>query len=90
MLLLNEVDKPASDIDEYVNNLEAILNHKIDLITGVKSKLVAFREHLREEELLSKKFYEQRNEVMDIFDLTAHGNDNLRNDDLLQDLQGVM
>lgn len=89
MQLLNEVDKPASDIDEYVNNLEAVLNHKIDLITQVKSKLVAFREHLREEELLSKKFYEQRNEVMDIFDLNAH-NDNLRQDDLLEDLQGVM
>lgn len=90
MNLLNEVDKPASDIDEYVNNLEAILNHKIDIINGVKSKLVAFREHLREEELLSKKFYEQRHEVMDIFDLNAHGSDNLRNDDLLEDLQGVM
>jgi vacuolar-type H+-ATPase subunit I/STV1 len=90
MNLLNEVDKPASDIDEYVNNLEAVLNHKIDLINNVKSKLVAFREHLREEELLSKKFYEQRHEVMDIFDLNAHGSDNLRNDDLLEDLQGVM
>lgn len=32
MKLLNEVDKPGSDVDEYVQNLEDILNNKVGLI----------------------------------------------------------
>lgn len=90
MVLLHEVDKPGSDIDEYVESLDTVLTHKIELITMLKSKLKNFREHLKEEEMLSKKFYEQRNEVMDIFDV--HGGDNLKNDDLqlLDDLHQVM
>jgi len=90
MVLLHEVDKPGSDIDEYVESLDTVLTHKMELITMLKAKLKTFREHLKEEEMLSKKFYEQRNEVMDIFDV--HGGDNLKNDDLqlLDDLHQVM
>ena len=91
MVLLHEVDKPASDIDEYVESLDSVLTHKLELITMLKTKLVKFREHLKEEEMLSKKFYEQRNEVMDIFDVHG-GDDNFKNDDiqLLDDLHQVM
>ena len=92
MVLLHDVDKPASDIDEYVDSLDAILAHKLELITVLKARLTKFREHLREEELLSKKFYEQKNEVMDIFDLNANVGDNFKNEDmqLLDDLHKVM
>ena len=69
MMLLNEVDKPGSDVDEYVDSLDAILAHKMDLVAGLRNRLLKFREHLKEEELLSKKFYEQRAEVLDVFDL---------------------
>jgi hypothetical protein len=31
---------------------------------------------LKEEEMLSKKFYEQRNEIMDVFDLTGEEGNN--------------
>jgi len=55
MILLHDVDRPASDIDEYVENLDGILAHKLDLIVTLRSRLTKFREHLREEELLSKK-----------------------------------
>ena len=92
MVLLNDVDKPASDIDEYVDSLDAILAHKLELITVSRSRLVKFKEHLREEEILSKKFYEQRNEVMDIFDLNNNAGENFKNEDmqLLDDLHKVM
>ena len=93
MALLHDVDKPASDIDEYVDSLDAIFIHKLELITGLRSKLVKFKEHLREEEMLSKKFYEQRNEVMDIFDLNTNVGENFKNDEdmqLLDDLHKVM
>ena len=78
MMLLNEVDKPGSDVDEYVDSIDAILCHKIEIVNILRGKLLNFREHLREEEILSKKFYEQRGEMLDVFDL----NDNDRYEDL--------
>jgi kinesin family protein 2/24 len=59
MMLLHEVDKPGSDVEEYVKNLDKILCQKIELISGVRSKLITFHTHLKEEETLSKEFYEQ-------------------------------
>jgi hypothetical protein len=32
MVLLNEVDKPGSDVEEYVGNLDTILLQKIEMI----------------------------------------------------------
>lgn len=60
MMLLHEVDKPGSDVDEYVKNLDGILLHKINIIADLRKKLATFTDHLKEEEVLSKKFYEQR------------------------------
>ena len=68
MLILNEVERPASDIDDYVINLENMLNYKIDIINGLKSKLLRLKDHLKEEENISKKLYEQRNGAMDVYD----------------------
>ncbi len=70
-MLLHEVDKPGSDVDEYVESLDGILGHKLDLISGLRQRLVVFRSHLKEEETLSKKFYEQRALILDVFDLNA-------------------
>jgi kinesin family protein 2/24 len=33
MVLLHDVDKPGSDIEQYVKNLDAILSHKMELIS---------------------------------------------------------
>ncbi len=71
MLLLNEIDKPGSDVDEYVDNLDAILAHKLDIILLLRNRIGTFKEHLKEEELMTKKFYQQRNEFIDVFDLGA-------------------
>ena len=32
MMLLHTVDKPGSDVDEYVENLDASLTHKMEII----------------------------------------------------------
>jgi hypothetical protein len=53
MMLLHEVDKPGSDVEEYIASLDAILLHKLDLITVMKGKLGKFRQHLKDEEELS-------------------------------------
>jgi len=90
MGLLSEVEKPASDIDEYVDSLDAILLHKVEMINMLRTKLHRFKSNLREEEALSKKFNEQKNEMMDIFDLNTEEHN--RNDEfqLLDDLHQVM
>ena len=76
MMLLHEVDKPGSDVDNYVDNLDGLLGNKINLIQILRKKLQVFKQHLVEEEALSKKFYEKKNEVMDVFDLKNDQNGN--------------
>lgn len=90
MVLLHEVDKPASDIDEYVKNLDNMLTHKAQMIEMLKGKLGRFREHLKEEESLSKKFHEQKNEMMDIFDLGQGESDREDDMQLLDNLHQVV
>ena len=80
MMLLHEVDKPGSDVDEYVDSIDAILAHKMEIISLLRGRLGNFKDHLREEEILSKKFYEQRAEILDVFDLGAQ--DEFNNDDM--------
>lgn len=84
MLLLHEVDKPGSDVDEYVDSLDALLTHKMEIISVLKSRLFQFKEHLKEEELLSKKFYEQRSAMLDVFDLNGGGNMGNNDNDEMQ------
>lgn len=86
MMLLHEVDKPGSDVDEYVTNLDAILTHKLEVVTGLKSKLQSFKSHLKAEEELSKKFYDHRNEVLDVFDLENNNLASLHDVPLLNNL----
>ncbi len=52
MVLLHEVDKPGSDIERYVDHLDAILLHKMDLIASVRARLIDFYGHLKLEENL--------------------------------------
>jgi len=90
MNILNEVEKPASDIDEYVNNLDAILMHKIEMISMLRTKLQKFKSDLKEEQALSKKFNDYKNEMMDIFDLNTEQHCKVDEIQLLDDLQQVM
>lgn len=62
MILINEVDKPGSDIDTYVTNLDKILKEKADRIEKTRARLKKFQFLLKEEEVLSQKFYQYQNE----------------------------
>jgi kinesin family protein 2/24 len=79
MGLLGEVDKPGSDVDNYVRELDTVLSIKEDMIRGIRDKLKVFNDHLRQEEELTLVF-EKNKAVMDVFNLDNH------DDDLLQDM----
>lgn len=40
MALLHTVDKPGSDVDEYIMSLDEILLSKLDMINGLRGKLL--------------------------------------------------
>ncbi len=63
-MLLHEVDKPGSDIEEYVSSLDAILLHKMELISVVRQRLLDFYTHLKMEENL-QKLYQTKQAVLD-------------------------
>jgi len=93
MSLLKDVEQPASDIDEYVDTLDNILAHKVEMINMLRAKLHKFKSNLKEEQALSKKFNEHKNEMnqmMDIFDLNTE--EHFKSDEmqLLEDLPQVM
>lgn len=46
MSILNEVDKPGSDVEEYIYSLDHILTSHMDMIKNIKNKLTSFRGHL--------------------------------------------
>ena len=62
MKLIQEVQKPNSDIKTYVHTLSSILAHKIDMITTLKLKIDEFSFHLEQEEKLSRKFKKQQDD----------------------------
>lgn len=55
-MLLHDVDKPGSDIEEYVSSLDSILLHKMELIGLVRQRLIDFYTHLKMEENLQKLY----------------------------------
>lgn len=59
MMLLHEVDKPSSDIEDYVKTLDQILLHKIELISSVRSGLGSFYKNLKKEEKLQQLYMEK-------------------------------
>lgn len=63
MMILHDVDKPGSDIEEYVHSLDSILLHKMELIGLVRQRLIDFYTHLKMEENL-QKLYQQKGCMM--------------------------
>lgn len=62
MKLLYEVQKPNSDIKQYVETLHSILDQKIRMMTELKMKVEQFGEHLLQEERLSEEFKHKQQE----------------------------
>ena len=56
MKILYEVQKPNSDIKQYVQTLHSVLDHKIKMMIQLKEKVESFGDHLLEEERLSEEF----------------------------------
>lgn len=60
MQLLNDVDKPGSDVEAYVASLDKLLSSKIAMITGMRKQLIEFHTHLKTEEVMSKLYQQQQ------------------------------
>jgi kinesin family protein 2/24 len=67
MNLINEVDKPGSDIENYVVNLDKVLLDKVKKITDIRQRLKKFRIMLKDEEALSAKFINS-NDFIDMYE----------------------
>jgi hypothetical protein len=57
---LDEVDKPGSEIEEYINEVDRILDEKISSILGIKSLINEFKGNLNEEKRLNDRINEFR------------------------------
>jgi len=68
MNLINEVDKPGSDIDIYVSKLDKVLEEKENRIKDLRNKLVKFSSMLKKEEMISQHLL-NHNDAFDVFDL---------------------
>ena len=77
MSLLTDVDKPGSDIWNYVRSVGVMLERKEQLLASMKAKLEQFRSHLEEEEDLSSQLYRGAGGA-DVFDLAGVEEDLLR------------
>ena len=63
MGLLQNVEEPQSDIEEYVDKLDGILMRKMQHILSLRSKLANFYMHLKQEENLQKLYTTKLNET---------------------------
>ena len=63
MAYLQEVSRQGADIESYVNCLEELMKKKMESIRSLKDKLRAFKSHLKQEQDLSKKFYEMQSRM---------------------------
>ena len=63
MGILQTVEEPQSDIEEYVDKLDGILLKKMEHILGLRAKLANFHKHLKKEENLQKLYTTKLNET---------------------------
>merc|ERR1740117_433787 len=56
MVYLNSVDRPGSDVDAYVAGIDKILKQKATYIGDIRGRVDLFKEHLQQEDTLSRKF----------------------------------
>lgn len=64
MTLLNEVDKPGSDVEIYVKKLDEVLMNKIRLIINLRKNVLQFYSHLKSEEQMSKLYQDNQELAM--------------------------
>ena len=49
MSLLNDVDKPSSDVESYIESLDEMLRNKVSAIEALRGKLIDFYRCLKTE-----------------------------------------
>ena len=86
MGLINAVDKPGSDIENYVVTLDKLLADKVDKINSLRNRLQKFNVMLKDEEALSTKFG-NNNDILDVYDLNKKNNYDNLDDDLEEELR---
>ena len=68
--MLNEVDKPGSDIDDYIMSLEKMLAEKLKSIHGLQNRIAEFKSNLDEERVVNEKIQnKRRNSSFEVMDL---------------------
>lgn len=83
MNLINDVDRPGSDIENYAATLDKELADKVEKINLVRGRLQKFRMLLKDEESLSTKFM-GNNDMLDLYEINKQNNlNNFDDDDLL-------
>ena len=53
---LTVVDRPGSSVDKYIRNVDGILGKFDRHVSSLRSRLTTFKQHIKEEEDLSKRF----------------------------------
>jgi len=86
MGLINEVDKPGSDIENYVVTLDRLLADKVDKINSLRVQLRKFNIMLKDEEALANKFNNNA-DILEVYDFGKKNYDNLE-DELEEELRG--
>lgn len=71
MQLRNDADKIGSNIEDYLDNLDDLLNHKMSSILTLKKKIGEIKGYLKESKMLEeqyasleKQIYRQQDECM--------------------------
>ena len=87
MELINDVDKPGSEIENYVVTLDKFLGDKVDKINALRGRLQKLNILLKDEEALQTKFNNNNNDVLDLYDFGKKNYDNL-DDELEEEFRG--
>lgn len=60
MNMLNDVDQPGSDINNYVTSLNYILSKNIRQMMALQRKVESFDKHLKDEAVLSNNYNSEK------------------------------
>jgi len=60
MALLKEVDKPGSDVEQYVENLDKIMVMKIQKMTELRQNVLDFYKNIKTEQILNQLFQQNQ------------------------------
>ena len=56
MAILKNVDKPGSDVESYVEQLDKILVRKIEMMVDLRRHVLDFYKNIKTEEMLAKLY----------------------------------